>query len=206
MQSHGAGRHDGVHSEHDEMHESELFSILFFVLLPSVVEALWNVNGQQKVVWSSRVCRRGLRWTRKKSYVSHLGIMLLLESFSSIYLFSKLCHKKLGVASTHLPLVRSLPFADSVSLYKAIMAHAPAACVRAVRLAADPANQPVFFFCAMGKDRTGLVGMLLAAVAGCSDDVIIDQYHLVVATTAHLVAHALLASASGGAKPESMFA
>ncbi len=38
------------------------------------------------------------------------------------------------------------------------------------------AGRPVLFFCKAGKDRTGLVSALLLSVAGCSDDMIVDDY------------------------------
>jgi protein-tyrosine phosphatase len=49
-----------------------------------------------------------------------------------------------------------------------------------LRIVADPANQPVVFHCAAGKDRTGLTAALLLGALGVDDDVIAADY----ATTA----------------------
>ncbi|MGZ8761717.1 MAG: tyrosine-protein phosphatase [Acidimicrobiia bacterium] len=47
-----------------------------------------------------------------------------------------------------------------------------------VRLIADPANHPVVFHCAAGKDRTGIVAALVLGVLGVDDETIVDDYVL----------------------------
>lgn len=37
-------------------------------------------------------------------------------------------------------------------------------------------KRPLMFYCKAGKDRTGLLGMLLLSVAGASDTQIIEDY------------------------------
>jgi protein-tyrosine phosphatase len=44
--------------------------------------------------------------------------------------------------------------------------------------AADPANHPLVFHCTAGKDRTGLMAMLLLGALGVSDDDIVLDYEL----------------------------
>jgi protein-tyrosine phosphatase len=44
--------------------------------------------------------------------------------------------------------------------------------------AADPANHPMVFHCTAGKDRTGLMAMLLLGALGVSDDDIVTDYEL----------------------------
>jgi protein-tyrosine phosphatase len=44
--------------------------------------------------------------------------------------------------------------------------------------AADPANHPMVFHCTAGKDRTGLMAMLLLGALGVSDDDIVADYEL----------------------------
>ena len=44
--------------------------------------------------------------------------------------------------------------------------------------AADPANHPMVFHCTAGKDRTGLMAMLLLGAVGVSDDDIVTDYEL----------------------------
>ena len=50
------------------------------------------------------------------------------------------------------------------------------ALVEAVRVFADPANYPIIFHCAVGRDRTGTLAMVLQALAGASVDYIIHEY------------------------------
>jgi protein-tyrosine phosphatase len=44
--------------------------------------------------------------------------------------------------------------------------------------AAQPANHPMVFHCTAGKDRTGLMAMLLLGALGVSDDDIVSDYEL----------------------------
>lgn len=44
--------------------------------------------------------------------------------------------------------------------------------------AADPANHPMVFHCTAGKDRTGLMAMLLLGALGVSDEDIVTDYEL----------------------------
>ena len=48
----------------------------------------------------------------------------------------------------------------------------------AVTQAADPANHPMVFHCTAGKDRTGLMAMLLLGALGVADDEIARDYEL----------------------------
>lgn len=45
-----------------------------------------------------------------------------------------------------------------------------------LRIVANPANQPVVFHCAAGKDRTGLTAALLLGAVGVDDDTIAADY------------------------------
>ncbi|GAB4549747.1 MAG: tyrosine-protein phosphatase [Anaerolineae bacterium] len=47
-----------------------------------------------------------------------------------------------------------------------------------IRLLADEANLPAVFHCTAGKDRTGLLAMLILMVLGVSDETIIADYSL----------------------------
>jgi len=44
--------------------------------------------------------------------------------------------------------------------------------------AADPANHPMVFHCTAGKDRTGLMAMLLLGALGVPDEDIVRDYEL----------------------------
>ena len=55
-----------------------------------------------------------------------------------------------------------------------------AATIEAVRVFADPNNYPIMFHCAVGRDRTGTMGIILQALAGASKEYIIRDYYLSV--------------------------
>ena len=48
----------------------------------------------------------------------------------------------------------------------------------AIEILADPAAMPAVFHCAAGKDRTGVIAMLVLSVVGVDDDVIAADYAL----------------------------
>lgn len=50
--------------------------------------------------------------------------------------------------------------------------------IEAVRIFADPNNYPVIFHCAVGRDRTGTLAMILQALAGASKEYIIHDYYM----------------------------
>ena len=52
-----------------------------------------------------------------------------------------------------------------------------AATIEAVRIFADPDNYPVIFHCAIGRDRTGTLAVLLQALCGASKEYIIHDYY-----------------------------
>jgi protein-tyrosine phosphatase len=51
------------------------------------------------------------------------------------------------------------------------------AITAAVRLLAEPGRLPAVFFCAAGKDRTGVVAALLLSSLGVDDEAITADYH-----------------------------
>jgi protein-tyrosine phosphatase len=50
--------------------------------------------------------------------------------------------------------------------------------VAAVRLLADPSNQPALFHCAAGKDRTGVLAALVLDAVGVEEEAIVADYAL----------------------------
>ncbi len=52
-----------------------------------------------------------------------------------------------------------------------------AATIEAVRVFANPSNYPVIFHCAIGRDRTGTLAILLQALCGASKEYIIHDYY-----------------------------
>lgn len=57
-----------------------------------------------------------------------------------------------------------------------------------LRVVADPANQPVVFHCAAGKDRTGLVAALLLGALEVDDEIIAADYAITAEHMDELVA------------------
>ena len=51
------------------------------------------------------------------------------------------------------------------------------ALIDAVRIFTNPNNYPVLFHCAVGRDRTGTLGMILQALAGASREYILHDYY-----------------------------
>ena len=48
---------------------------------------------------------------------------------------------------------------------------------KVLKTLAEPMNGPCAFHCASGKDRTGLIAMLLMASTGCTRREIVEDYH-----------------------------
>ena len=49
--------------------------------------------------------------------------------------------------------------------------------IEAVRIFANPNNYPIIFHCAVGRDRTGTLALILQALAGASKEYIIHDYY-----------------------------
>ena len=63
------------------------------------------------------------------------------------------------------------------SYYQDLSEDYRSATIEAVRIFADPDNYPVLFHCAVGRDRTGTLAMILQALAGASREYIIHDYY-----------------------------
>jgi protein-tyrosine phosphatase len=64
------------------------------------------------------------------------------------------------------------------------------AFVDALMLVADPANQPLVFHCAAGKDRTGVLAALVLEILGVDRSVIVEDY-FITATRIDLILNRL---------------
>lgn len=71
-----------------------------------------------------------------------------------------------------------------------------------LRTIADAAPGGVYFHCTAGKDRTGLIAMLLLANAGVEQDVIIAEYALTAKLGASLMDRLRIAITERGQTPE----
>ncbi len=67
---------------------------------------------------------------------------------------------------------------DVAATYEMILEDAAREFGVAVTHAADPSNHPMVFHCTAGKDRTGLMAMLLLGALGVADDEIARDYEL----------------------------
>lgn len=61
-------------------------------------------------------------------------------------------------------------------LYQQILSENKRAVLQILELIADAPRGAVLFNCAVGKDRTGVIAMLLLKICGVEDDVIIEDY------------------------------
>jgi len=110
-----------------------------------------------------------------------------------------------GVVHHHLPVlkqtwdVRGLdPKTDGgeavdflVARYVEMLDEGAEALASALRVIADPANRAVLFHCAAGKDRTGVLAVIVLSLLGLSDEDVADDYHLTQHGTARWLAWAV---------------
>jgi protein-tyrosine phosphatase len=93
-----------------------------------------------------------------------------------------------GVSYHHLPLTDTLPGEeetpdwDSAAFvsdrYLAMLSEGTATVSTALRLLADPGNQPAVFHCSVGKDRTGVLSALVLGLLGVPDEIVVEDYAL----------------------------
>jgi protein-tyrosine phosphatase len=92
------------------------------------------------------------------------------------------------VRSLHLPMVDDL-FADRRERrtplttdmgegYAAMLTFAGSQVATVLQLLAEPEVYPAVFFCAAGKDRTGVLAAIVLSVLGVDDDDIVEDYAL----------------------------
>jgi protein-tyrosine phosphatase len=94
-----------------------------------------------------------------------------------------------GIAFHHLSMLQAIwsraemdgltdPADYLVGRYLAMLDEGAEAIVTTLELVADPANLPLAFHCAAGKDRTGVLAAILLEVVGVDDESIIHDYGL----------------------------
>ena len=66
--------------------------------------------------------------------------------------------------------------ATMVLMYKAILTDGGSTLCELLELCADSSNHPVLFHCTGGRDRTGVLAMLIQHIAGCSHDYCVRDY------------------------------
>ena len=94
-----------------------------------------------------------------------------------------------GVTARHVPMVDELfadperrrdrvPPSDMGEGYAAMLRMAGHKVATVLGLLAEPTSYPAVFFCAAGKDRTGVLAALVLGLVGVSDDDIVADYAL----------------------------
>jgi protein-tyrosine phosphatase len=98
----------------------------------------------------------------------------------------------------HLPMADVLPDTTDTrwsspefvaARYRDILADADACVQSTLSIAADPGSYPLVFHCAAGKDRTGIVAVIILALLGVGREDIIADYMLTRSAMERMVAY-----------------
>ena len=90
-----------------------------------------------------------------------------------------------GATVHHVPLIDPAKRESSgfewetmslVDLYRFILGSAGAEFVEVLQIIAEPANHPLVFHCAAGKDRAGLIAATVLGLLGVDDEEIVADY------------------------------
>ncbi len=136
--------------------------------------------------------------------VDELGLLTVVD-LRSPYEVETFGHGPLGDAGVtvhHLPIIDEVradkierppdapePGTTSVDeVYLSMLDRYGPRFASVLEIIANPANQPVVFHCAAGKDRTGLVAALLLSVVGVDDGIVAADFALTEEHMAELVA------------------
>jgi len=74
-------------------------------------------------------------------------------------------------------LLRHLNTMGLFEMYRLTVEHTKREILTIFRLLNNPENYPISFFCALGKDRTGIISALFLSCLGVPRDIIIENYH-----------------------------
>jgi protein-tyrosine phosphatase len=90
-------------------------------------------------------------------------------------------------------------------LYRFILGSAGAEFVEVLQIIAEPANHPLVFHCAAGKDRAGLIAAAVLALLRVDDEEIVTDYAQTSAALEALKARALKRAEGTGRPPADRF-
>jgi protein-tyrosine phosphatase len=119
-----------------------------------------------------------------------------------------------GATIHHIPLIDPARRGESgvewatmtlVDLYKFILDTSAPRFVEVLQIIAEPANHPLVFHCAAGKDRAGLVAATVLGLLRVGDDAIVADYARTAAALDALLARALARAAHTGQPPADRF-
>ena len=93
---------------------------------------------------------------------------------------------RVGATRFHLPMVDETRVArqakdirpPAARGYLKMLERGGPVVAEVLRLMADPANHPLVFHCAAGKDRTGILAAVLLGLLGVQDEIIVADYAL----------------------------
>lgn len=146
----------------------------------------WNVRdlGRMRTVDGRRIAAHRIYRGAFSTFVAEPGQAatnpLVLRAVVDLRRYGELAHESvdwgaLGVRYFHCPL--SNTDASTWSLrYPQYLENRPERVVAAIRALIDPANHPVLFHCAAGKDRTGVIAAMLLDLLGVGTDSIVSDY------------------------------
>jgi protein-tyrosine phosphatase len=119
-----------------------------------------------------------------------------------------------GVAIHHVPLIDPEKREQSglewetmtlVDLYRFILDSAGPQFVEVLQIIAEPANHPLVFHCAAGKDRAGLIAATVLSLLGVDDEEIVADYAATSAAIEALRERATKRAHSTGRAPAARF-
>jgi protein tyrosine/serine phosphatase len=119
-----------------------------------------------------------------------------------------------GVTVHHVPLIDPEKREQSglewdtmtlVDLYRFLLESAGPEFVEVLQIIAEPANHPLVFHCAAGKDRAGLVAATVLGLLEVDDDEIVADYAATEAALDALMARAMKRAESTGRPPAARF-
>jgi len=120
-----------------------------------------------------------------------------------------------GVVVHHIPLIDPAARRDRsevdwstltlVGLYQHLLSNSGPRFTEALRVICNPANHPLVFHCAAGKDRAGLTAAVTLGLLGVSDDEITDDYARTAAVVDQLTARAHARARDTGNPPHDRF-
>jgi protein tyrosine/serine phosphatase len=119
-----------------------------------------------------------------------------------------------GVTIHHVPLIDPEKRERSgldwetmtlVDLYRFLLDSAGAEFVEVLQIIAEPANHPLVFHCAAGKDRAGLIAATVLSLLEVDDEEIVADYAATEAAIEALVARATKRAEGTGRPPAARF-
>lgn len=134
-----------------------------------------------------------------KQYLSDYGVRCIvdLRTADEVRLSPCPMGPEYNISYHHVPLADNLSPASLAAstegrmsdLYIALLDHASHTIADIMRIFLDHRSAPILFHCAAGKDRTGVISMLLLLLSGVPQDYVVADYSASAANLAPLIQH-----------------